>query len=64
MEGTGSFLVQVGCDTRRSRGSYKTRYSFRDESRALLYYHSINLGPSYKKRLIGPDGKMLLRAFG
>jgi hypothetical protein len=59
------FLVQVGRDTRKSRGSYKTRYSFAESSpsRALLYYYSINVGNGYKKRLVGSDGKVMLREF-
>lgn len=63
---THTFEVQVGRDTRNSRGSYKTRYKFTSStsvsSQALLYYHSINLGNGYKKRLL-KDGKVIDRQF-
>jgi hypothetical protein len=49
------FEVQVG----RGKGSYKTRYSFQgvsavNNSRALLYYSSLNIDTQagYKKRLV------------
>ena len=55
-----TFEVQVGKD----RGSYTTRYSFVStslhNSRAWLYYSSINIGRGYKKRLVR-DGKVIAR---
>lgn len=43
------FKVEVGKD----KGSYKTRYSFTgDMNQALFYYHGINVGKGYKKRLV------------
>ena len=47
------FFVQVG---RHSKGSYRTRYSFRgDLAQAVFYYNSINIGNGYKKRLLMPS---------
>ena len=47
------FLVQVG---RWSKGSYKTRYSFRgDLAAAVFYFNAINIGRGYKKRLLMPS---------
>jgi hypothetical protein len=47
------FLVQVG---RGAKGSYKTRYSLNGGvgslTKALMYYHGINIGNGYKKRLV------------
>lgn len=49
------FLVQVG---RYSKGSYKTRYSFKGNlSQAINYYNAINIGKGYKKRLVMPSSK-------
>ena len=54
--------VQVGKDN----GSYKSKYSFvspgPNNSRAWLYYSSINIGNGYKKRL-RRDGVVLARQF-
>lgn len=49
------FLVQVG---RYSKGSYKTRYSFRgDLAAAVFYFNCINIGNGYKKRLLMPSSR-------
>lgn len=46
------FLVQVG---RHSKGSYRTRLSFRgDLAAAVFYFNAINVGMGYKKRLLMP----------
>lgn len=48
-----TFLVQVG---RGSKGSYKTRYSFKGNlAQAVFYYNCINVGYGYKKRLMMPS---------
>jgi len=49
------FLVQVG---RYSKGSYRTRYSFRgDLAQAVFYFNCINVGNGYKKRLLMPSSQ-------
>ena len=46
------FLVQVG---RNRKGSYKTKYLIKGNlEEAVMLYMSINLGRSYKKRLLMP----------
>lgn len=51
------FDVQVG----KGKSAYKTRYSFTGDLRqAAFYYHSLNIGNGYKKRLL-LDGKTLVR---
>jgi hypothetical protein len=61
IETGGKWLVQVG----KGRGSYTTRYTFTGNkihnSRALLYYSSLNTHSGGKKRLINPDGKIVAR---
>lgn len=57
------FLVQVGKNT---KGSYKTRYSFKGNLvQAVNYYNCINIGNGYKKRLLMPSSKkpVLARSF-
>ena len=57
------FEVQVG---KGSKGAYKTRYRFEGDSfhnsRAMLYFASINIGRGYKKRLLR-NGKLVIRQF-
>ena len=43
-----TFLIQVG---KGAKGAYRTRYSFTDQNRAIMYYSAINIGNGYKKRL-------------
>jgi hypothetical protein len=45
--------VQVG---RYTKGCYQTRYSMENASQAIFYYHSINIGNGYKKRLVKDEG--------
>lgn len=46
------FIVQVG---KGSKGSYKTKYTFKgDLNRAWFFYSGINIGNGYKKRLLMP----------
>ena len=45
--------VQIG---RYSKGAYKTRNSFYGAAQALWYYHAVNIGKGYKKRLIKEEG--------
>lgn len=64
VETNGRYLVQVG---RGDKGSYTTRYAFDigegQENRAIFHYRCINIGNGYKKRLVGFDGKVVLREF-
>lgn len=56
------FLVQIG----KNKGSYKTKYSIKGSlGQALFWYHSINIGNGYKKRLVMPSSKkpVLARQF-
>lgn len=52
----GKWLVQVG----KGRGSYTTRYALTGgpiyNSRAMLYYSSLNTHSGHKKRLVNPNG--------
>ena len=52
--------VQTG---KNRKSSYVTRYSFEDanERQAVLYYNSLNTFGGGKKRLINPDGKIVVR---
>ena len=45
--------VQIG---RYSKGAYKTRCSMTNATQAIRYYHCINIGRGYKKRLIKEEG--------
>ena len=49
--------VQIG---RYSKGAYKTRNSFYGAAQALWYYHAVNIGKGYKKRLLKVEGKDVL----
>lgn len=60
------FLVKVGRDTTKSRGSYKTKYRFVGNlGQAVMRYNAINVGNGYKKRLLMPSSKnpVLARQF-
>ena len=47
------FLVQVG---KGAKGAYRTRYTVTGNlGQAVLYYHGINIGNGYKKRLFAPS---------
>lgn len=51
--------VQVG----RNRSAYANRYTLHQAAQAMLYYHGINIGMGYKKRLIKEEnGKRLVVA--
>lgn len=60
MSKTHVFEVQVG----KGKGKYQSKYTFTGNhtvlSRALLYYHGINVHSGYKKRLL-KDGKVIER---
>jgi hypothetical protein len=45
--------VQIG---RYAKGSYQTRNSFTDAYHAIRFYHGINIGRGYKKRLLKIEG--------
>lgn len=47
------WCVQVG---RYSKGAYKPRYSMHNAAQAMRYYHCINIGNGYKKRLLRVSG--------
>ena len=49
--------LQIG---RYAKGSYQTRNSFTDAYQAIRYYHCINIGRGYKKRLVKIEGKDVL----
>jgi hypothetical protein len=49
--------VQIG---RYTKGAYKTRNSFCKATQALWYYHAINIGKGFKKRLLKIEGKDVL----
>jgi len=51
------WCVQVG---RYSKGAYKPRYSMHNAAQAMRYYHGINIGYGYKKRLLRVDGAKTL----
>lgn len=55
------YEVQVG---KGDKGSYKTRYVFRNLDAAIWYYNSINIGNGYKKRLRDNEtGEVIARQF-
>jgi hypothetical protein len=45
--------VQVG---RNAKGAYKNRYTMESAAQAIRYYHGINIGYGYKKRLVKVEG--------
>jgi hypothetical protein len=45
--------VQIG---RYTKGAYKTRCSMTNANQAIRYYHCINIGRGYKKRLVKLEG--------
>lgn len=45
--------VQIG---RYTKGAYKTRCSMTNAAQAIRYYHCINIGRGYKKRLVKLEG--------
>jgi hypothetical protein len=49
--------VQIG---RYTKGCYQTKYSMESAAQALFYYHGINIGKGYKKRLLKIEGKDVL----
>lgn len=51
-----TYLVQIG----RNKGVYKTRWSFNNETQAMMYYISVNVFNGYKKRLV-KNGTVVLR---
>jgi hypothetical protein len=56
------FKIQIGKDS----GKYANRYTIKGNlSQALLYYHGINIGNGYKKRLVceSMNKPLLLRQF-
>lgn len=56
------YVVQVG----RMKGTYETKYSFPTNKvgTALKYYHSVNIGNGYKKRIVDLEsGQILDRQF-
>lgn len=50
------YLVQEG----RYKSKYKIRWSFDNENLAYMYYHGLNIGKGYKKRLL-KDGEVIER---
>ena len=51
------WCVQVG---RYSKGAYKPIYSMHNAAQAMRYYHCINIGNGYKKRLLRVSGAKTL----
>ena len=51
------YLVQ----TRKVHGKWTTRYSLEGESQAIFYYRCLNTFGKYRKRLVHPDGNVLVR---
>jgi hypothetical protein len=45
--------VQIG---RYTKGCYQTKYSMESAAQAIRYYHAVNIGRGYKKRLIKEEG--------
>lgn len=45
--------VQIG---RYSKGAYGNKHSMTNAAQALWYYHAVNIGKGYKKRLIKEEG--------
>ncbi len=55
----GKWRVQVGY----KKGAYKDRYTLPSDKPNLahVYYNGLNTHSGYKKRLVGPDGTIVLR---
>ena len=51
------YQVQV----RKAHGKWTTRYSLDNEVQAAFYYRCLNTFGDYRKRLVSPDGKVLVR---
>jgi len=49
--------VQIG---RYSKGAYENKYSMESAAQAIRYYHCINIGKGFKKRLLKIEGKDVL----
>ena len=49
--------VQIG---RYTKGCYQTKYSMESAAQAIRYYHAINIGKGFKKRLLKIEGKDVL----
>lgn len=47
--------VQVS-KTPNSKSGYKNRFTLDQAAQAMLYYHGINIGRGYKKRLVKIEG--------
>ena len=47
--------VQIS-KTPNSKSGYKNRFTLDKASQAIFYYHGINIGRGYKKRLIKIEG--------
>jgi hypothetical protein len=55
----GMWRVQVG----KGRSSYRDKYTFASDQpvRAYMHYECLNTHSGHKKRLVNPDGKVVLR---
>ena len=51
--------VQIS-KTPNSKSGYKNRFTLDKASQAIIYYHCINIGMGYKKRLIKIEGSKKL----
>jgi len=53
----------IKVETGYGKGAYELRYKFEDNEmeRAQMHYDGINTHSGYKKRLVGPDGKVIAR---
>jgi hypothetical protein len=49
--------VEVG----KNKGSYKPRYIVATEASAYHWYYGLNVHSGYKKRLVDPNGKVIVR---
>jgi hypothetical protein len=58
-ESISMYTVEIG---RYTKGSYKVRWRFDNETQAVMYFNGINVGRGYKKR-IRKDGKTIARVF-
>ena len=47
--------VQIS-KTPNSKSGYKNRFTLDQAAQAIIYYHAINIGRGYKKRLIKIEG--------
>jgi len=53
------YLVQQ----RKDHGKWETRWSFEDQVQAEFHYVCLNTWGKWRKRLIGPDGNVIVSQY-